>query len=184
MAKEKLFLNTLTFEYPSEPVKFYFSKTDDAERRSTRLASTSLVPAEVKKSTSFLDLFAGVGGFKELYTSYDLPLEGFEAVEIDFSNPENENLVKRYYNRRLERYFRYNNDVVVTNSGITKDIQVWVLNQKVKSQITYHGNQYDILQLDRFTLKVRFDSYNHRPCLLYTSPSPRDRSVSRMPSSA
>lgn len=172
MAKEKLFLNTLTFEYPSEPVKFYFSKTDDAERRSTRLASTSLVPAEVKKSTSFLDLFAGVGGFKELYTSYDLPLEGFEAVEIDFSNPENENLVKRYYNRRLERYFRYNNDVVVTNSGITKDIQVWVLNQKVKSQITYHGNQYDILQLDRFTLKVRFDSYNHRPYLLIALDRP------------
>ena len=25
---------------------------------------------------------------------------------------------------------------------------------------------------------------NRKPCLLYTSPSPRDRSVSRMPSSA
>ena len=25
---------------------------------------------------------------------------------------------------------------------------------------------------------------NHNPCLLYTSPSPRDRSLSRMPSSA
>ena len=29
-----------------------------------------------------------------------------------------------------------------------------------------------------------FRSNNHMYCLLYTSPSPRDRSVSRMPSSA
>ena len=29
-----------------------------------------------------------------------------------------------------------------------------------------------------------FKNYKSYPCLLYTSPSPRDRSVSRMPSSA
>ena len=28
------------------------------------------------------------------------------------------------------------------------------------------------------------EGFYHFPCLLYTSPSPRDRSVSRMPSSA
>ena len=35
----------------------------------------------------------------------------------------------------------------------------------------------------RKLLKQRFNS-NHAICLLYTSPSPRDRSLSRMPSSA
>ena len=33
MASGKLFLNTLTFEYPKEPVKFYFSDKDDAEHQ-------------------------------------------------------------------------------------------------------------------------------------------------------
>ena len=32
--------------------------------------------------------------------------------------------------------------------------------------------------------KVRLERYNYYTCLLYTSPSPRDRSSSRMPSSA
>ena len=31
---------------------------------------------------------------------------------------------------------------------------------------------------------IQLWSYAGHPCLLYTSPSPRDRSVSRMPSSA
>lgn len=30
---ENLILNTLTFEYPKEPVKFYFSVNDDTERK-------------------------------------------------------------------------------------------------------------------------------------------------------
>ena len=32
--------------------------------------------------------------------------------------------------------------------------------------------------------KVRLERYNYYTCLLYTSPSPRDRTRSRMPSSA
>eukprot|EP00828_Plagiopyla_frontata_P044887 TRINITY_DN7493_c0_g1_i2.p1 TRINITY_DN7493_c0_g1~~TRINITY_DN7493_c0_g1_i2.p1 ORF type:complete len:219 (+),score=40.12 TRINITY_DN7493_c0_g1_i2:494-1150(+) len=34
------------------------------------------------------------------------------------------------------------------------------------------------------TLKIIFNLLNDKPCLLYTSPSPRDRQKSRMPSSA
>ena len=49
--KESLFLNTLTFSYPKEPVVFYFSVNDDAERKSTRLKSSVLIPKEVKQST-------------------------------------------------------------------------------------------------------------------------------------
>lgn len=101
MSEEKLFLNTLTFEYPKEPVKFYFSDKDDAESKSTRLKSPVLVPKEVRQIQKYADLFAGYGGMV-LYTSFDLPTEGFDAIDIDFNAVENEYLVKRYYNRRLE----------------------------------------------------------------------------------
>ena len=51
-------------------------------------------------------------------------------------------------------------------------------------------NGYHILEVDSTDIAVRFKGagkpadYQMRICLLYTSPSPRDRSLSRMPSSA
>ena len=65
---------------------------------------------------NLVSLFAGCGGMV-LYTSFDLPTEGFDAIAIDFNAVENEYLVKRYYNRRLEKYFRFYDDVVITKSG-------------------------------------------------------------------
>ena len=49
-----------------------------------------------------------------------------------------------------------------------------------------HTHKYvDILVEDNFFSRAFFDALDwHRPCLLYTSPSPRDREKSRMPSSA
>lgn len=85
---ENLFLNTLTFEYPKEPVKFYFSVNDDAECKSTRLKSSVLISKEVKQSPKFANLFAGVGALN-IYTSFDLPIDGFEPIEIAFNEPEN-----------------------------------------------------------------------------------------------
>ena len=52
------------------------------------------------------------------------------------------------------------------------------LNQPAAA-ITDHGNLYGALEFVR-----QAESLDIKPCLLYTSPSPRDRSVSRMPSSA
>lgn len=173
MPKEKLFLNTLTFEFPKEPVKFYFSENDDAEHKSTRLVSPALIPAEINElSISDIDKSVSKDRLRELYTSFDLPTSGFKEVSIDFNNPNNENLVKRYYNRRLEKYFRYYDNVVVTNCGITKDIQVWILNKNKTNQVVYNAKKYGILQMDRFTLKVRFDAFNHRPYLLVACDRP------------
>ena len=56
-----------------------------------------------------------------------------------------------------------------------------------------HGPEVDVVQVrnaaDHFgvsyaTACKRIDSYKSSSCLLYTSPSPRDLSTSRMPSSA
>jgi hypothetical protein len=80
---EKLILNTLTFDYPAEPVKFYFSSEDDAQHKSSILKSPVLVPAEVKAIDKFSNMFAGMGCFK-MYTTFDLPTAGFEEIEVDF----------------------------------------------------------------------------------------------------
>jgi hypothetical protein len=171
MAEEKLFLNTLTFKYPNEPVKFYFSDKDDAERKSTRLKSPVLVPKEVKQNQKYNDLFTGCGGII-LYTSFDLPTEGFDAIDIDFNEPENESFVKKYYNRRLEKYFRFYNDVVLTKSGITDDIQVWLLSSSDKTHFTHDGKQYELMEMDRFTIRVKYDCINNRPYLLVANDRP------------
>lgn len=81
---EKLFLNTLTFEYPKDAVKLYFSAKDDAERKSTRLKSPVLIPKEVKQSQIFSNLFAG-NGTPTIYTSFSSPTEGFEVIASTFS---------------------------------------------------------------------------------------------------
>lgn len=171
MTEEKLFLNTLTFEYPKKPVTFYFSEKDDAERKSTRLKSPVLVPKEVKQTQKYIDLFAGCGGLT-LYTSFDLPTEGFDTIEVDFSEPENEYLVKKYYNRRLEKYFRFYDDIVVTKSDITDDIQVWLFSNGEKKQLTHNGKQYELMEMDRFTLRVKYDRFNNRPYLLVANDRP------------
>lgn len=172
MTEEKLFLNTLTFDYPKEPVKFYFSEKDDAARKSTLLKSSSLVPKEVKHTQKYIDLFAGCGGLT-IHTTFDLLTEGFDAIDVDFNEPENEFLVKKYYNNRLTKYFRQCNDVVVTKSGITDDIQVWLSSDSEKKHFAYDDKQYELLEMDRFTLRVKYDRFNNRPYLLvaYNRPA-------------
>ena len=171
MAEEKLFLNTLTFEYPKEPVKFYFSDKNDVAHKSTPLKSSLLIPKEVKQAQKYIDLFAGCGGLT-IYTTFDLPAKGFDGIDIDFNEPENEYLVKRYYNRRLEKYFKYYDDVVVTKSGITDDIQVWLLSNGNSKQFTHNDRQYELSEIDRFTLRVKYDRFNNRPYLLVANDRP------------
>lgn len=168
---EKLFLNTLTFEYPKEPVKLYFSDKDDAERKSTRLKSPLLIPKEVKQSNSFTSLFVSTGT-PTIYTSFSSPTEGFEVIAIDFNEPQNKYFVKRYYNRLLERYLRYYDDMVVTKSGITDDIQVWLLTNGDKKHINHDNKQYELMEMDRFTIRVKYDHFNNSPYLLVANDRP------------
>ena len=64
---------------------------------------------------------------------------------------------------------------------INKDINLYDLNlsvepvEKLRSQIRFEN-------IDQLSCQIKKDKDN--ACLLYTSPSPRDKTVSRMPSSA
>lgn len=171
MAEERLFLNTLTFEYPNEPVKFYFSDKNDVAHKSISLKSPVLIPKEVKQTQKYIDLFAGCGGLT-MYTTFDFPTDGFDAIDIDFNEPENENLIKRYYNRRLEKYFKQFDEVITTSSGITRDLQVWIRTNEPPTKVSFNGHSYNLYSMDRFTLKVRFDTYNNNPYLLVANDRP------------
>ena len=58
-----------------------------------------------------------------------------------------------------------------------------VSNPSAASQSLYYHFIYRVTA-ENPTLQIVIVAGNHDSCLLYTSPSPRDRSVSRMPSSA
>ena len=50
------------------------------------------------------------------------------------------------------------------------------------SGLSSHGSNYIMCQVSQSSITAA--AYHHYSCLLYTSPSPRDRQKSRMPSSA
>ena len=174
MSKEKLFLNTLTFEYPSKPVKLFFSDKSDAGHKSVKLKSSVLIPKEIKSSSKYAKLFANTVGNAVVYTSFDKEMDGFEPINIDFRDACNENFVKKFYNYKLEMYFRfYDKDgVVVTKSGITNDIMVWLQNKSYLEHVKYLDKEYQVFQMERYTLKVRFDHFNKNPYLLVACNRP------------
>lgn len=171
MVKENLILNSLSFDYPKEPVIFYFSQNDDEKHQSTIIKSYSLIPKEVRTHKKFLDFSSGTGSIPQLYTTFDLPCDNFESIPIDFNDPDNEYLIKRYYHHRLERYFRKIDNIVVTKSGITNDLQVWIRSNATQ-KVSYLNESFFLYQMEKFTLKVKYDSYNHHPYILVSSDRP------------
>ncbi len=169
MDNTQLFLNSLSFRYPTEPVTCYFSTKDDEEKKTDMLKSITLVPEEVKA----LSLFVGIGGELKLYTTYEKQCKDFTPVAVDFNNPDNEDYVKRYYNQRLKRLLSKHENLMFTQSGITRDLQVWEFNQSAPVQmLKYLGRDVKLWTLDRFTLKVRFNAANGSPYLLIASDRP------------
>lgn len=166
-----LFQNTLAFELPKLAVSNYFSKIRIAEQPCLRMASPDLFPVELKESGT--SLFEEKDGIRETFTCFDKPLEGFTPIEIDFCNPKNENFVKRYYNRKLELHFRDFDDVVLSRSGVTKDLQAWILSDtETLEPIHFNGENLPLMKVNRFTLRVRFDAFTHSPYLLIALDTP------------
>lgn len=172
MNKEKLFLNTLTFNYPEKPIALYFSLDNSKNRHCRKIKFPSLIPSEVKRHDKFSTLFSGAGITIPLYTTFDQHEDDFESVNVDFNEPSNEYLVKRYYNEKLRRHLEHFDNLVITNSGITNDIQVWVLDTSKETSVTYHNTRYKIRNIDRFSLKIRYDQVNQTPYLLVALDSP------------
>lgn len=169
MSEPQLFVNSLSFRYPAEPVTCYFSQNNDKQRSSDILKSETLIPKEVKATLQF----EGIGGTPLLYTTYDQPCNEFKSVAIDFNDPDNEDYVKRYYNKKLKGLLAKHEYLMFTPSGITNDLQVWEYNPSAPEQKTeYSGKDIKLWTLERFTLKVRYDALNNHPYLLIASDRP------------
>ena len=147
--EENLFLNTLTFEFPKQPIIFYFSMEDREDCPLTKLHHT-LFPKNIK------EIFPDITGNDILYTSFTKKLKDFQPLEIDFAS-DNFYLIKRYYNREIRRYFTQQNKLV--EPTFIKDNQVWLRNTKEvapKNCAIY----------DRFTIKVNFNHFSGKPELV------------------
>lgn len=167
--EEKLFLNTLAFDYPEEPVLFYFAPTDYAETKGlTRLKSNTLYPDNIR------DIFPNLKNGDAIYTSFDEYHEGLLELPIDYHNPQNANLIKRYYNYLIYLYFRRNTSLDVVANNLIRDNQFWV---RRKNEDAEYPNA---VKFDRFTLKVDYDHFNNHPQLVLSYDRPTHVSILSM----
>ena len=75
--------------------------------------------------------------------------------------------------------------ITLVTACVAALILIWlsfrVIGQRVKGEVLIgNGESEDLL----FKVRTHGNFTEYVPCLLYTSPSPRDRTRSRMPSSA
>jgi hypothetical protein len=153
---ENLFLNTLPFAYPVEPVTFYFTK-EFIPGLHLKPLSHDLFPLGVET------IFPDITNADKIYTTFTEPADGLTPLAIEFRKSANYNLVKRYYNGRIN-YFLKSRGLPVETTFI-KDNQAWVMKQKSKRP--------DCTQYERFTLKFDYDYRNQHPHLIlsYDRPS-------------
>lgn len=154
--EENLFLNTLSFEFPKEPVTFYFSLEDRTDCRLTML-NHLLFPANIR------DIFPNITNAYTLYTSFEYEIDGLQPLEINFA-ANNFYLAKRYYNREIKHYF--NQKGILVEPTFIKDNQIWLQNKAEKAP-------KDCAIYDRYSVKVNFNHFFNLPELVisYDRPS-------------
>ena len=149
-SEEKLFLNTLVFDFPKEGVTMYFSDKD--------VSGVSLFPLTNLYPDGIEKCFPNIQPGTKIYTSFTRPVEGFASMKVDFSNPANFFLVKRYYNREIIRFFRKQNILVAEN--FVKDTNVYIFAGTEK----HDGYMFDVY--NRFNIKVNLNEVLHKPELV------------------
>ena len=109
-------------------------------------------------------------------------------------------MVRRYSKKKGPvRSKKVEYDGIKFQSGLEKHMYIALKKAKIKSQ--YEGQTYELVPSFNFEQEAyerqgngkgeyrnrgnkKILNIKYTPCLLYTSPSPRDRQKSRMPSSA
>ena len=116
--------------------------------------------------------------------SYDVNLHGLKiGTNGDFTISSSDTLYSNYFMQE-KLIFAYEEvslgkKTLIFNAGIETSIRVYESFKKLKYPIRHLDSTFS--DKDR---KEILKWFKDTPCLLYTSPSPRDRTRSRMPSSA
>ena len=147
--------------------------------RSSRLRSAAIVggmpyPPQIKMLREPLDLLVATPGRL---------IDHFENGRLDFSRLEM--LVLDEADRMLDMGFV--DDVERIAAALPKDRQTLLFSATLEGEVRNVARRLlnDPKRIQIAGVKVNHDSIvQHLHCLLYTSPSPRDRTRSRMPSSA
>lgn len=153
--KERLFLNLIRFDFPSEPVTFYFSRKKD---RFLKDLNHILFPVGVES------IFPDVKKGETIYTSFTEEREGMIPLDVNLSDHKNYYLAKRYYNGEICHYLK-TRGLPVEMNHITKDNQAWVFDR-------CYSKRKDCWQYDRFTIKVDYDDFNKKTQLVLTYDRP------------
>ena len=156
--QEDLRLNSLLFSFPSEPVTFWFSREDRDGVSLTPLTHT-LFPSNIDT------IFPGLQNDAKIYTSFTRKLDGFTALPIDFNDPNNFDLVKKFYNKEIRHYFEVRDKIVETT--YINDNQIWI-----KSKDKQKNAIKDCVYFDRYTLKVSYNYAMHAPELVISFDRP------------
>lgn len=149
---DNLFINTITFDYPKEKLKFYFSLEDRDDAHYTRLYRCNF-PKEIKS------VFPGLTDATEfIYTTFTYRVDGLVSLSIDLKN-ESPDFVKQYYNDQVRYYFRKFDRQLIKPTFI-RDNQIWL---RSKSDDT---TQYFVYE--KYTIKVGIAKISQFPELTIT----------------
>ena len=102
-------------------------------------------------------------------------LLGYDTIAFTTFNPHNIKLVRE---KAISLSRTYDIDIIVRLSLYTHEIQV------LKRMLRRYRRYVELIGVYCASDKVTNFAAKDHSCLLYTSPSPRDLSTSRMPSSA
>lgn len=155
---EDILLNTLMFDFPERPVRFYFTRKDRRDIALTPL-SHQLFPANI------CEIYPDISNGEKIYTSFTREIDGFDALDIDFSDRLNFSLIKRYYNREIRLYFQRLN--MVADTTFVGDTQVWIRTSPPKK-----NKIAGCLYYDRFTIKVNYNYGYRKPELVISYDRP------------
>ena len=119
---------------------------------------------------------------KLVFQTGDINLTFKKYFDTEVSFDIENDFIKKIYGKGadkklIEKYFKSFND---KNSYATSHVG-WGLNNKARYEAL---TMYDKSELNGTELRALSGCFLYSTCLLYTSPSPRDRTRSRMPSSA
>lgn len=156
--KEDLRLNSLLFDFPTTPVTFRFSRVDREDIPVMNIKQPAF-PVEL------LEKWPDLRADEKVYVSFTQDAEGLVPIDINFSNPDNFQFVKRYYNQRIKAYFQKMNLIVETD--FIGDNQVWLFCEAPSTRRVKNCYYYD-----RYTLKINYNHICRKPELVISYDRP------------